>query len=151
MALDLHALLSNRLRETTTLWAKDLRAHRPEELTTKLGEGARSPADIAWECVLTNRRLAMRMRGEEPFNLDGFPSCPPESANATSLIRALSESSDELLAAAGEDMAREITYPGGSESVFSYAEFAAMHMMYHLGQINYIQTLYGDPAVHWRG
>ncbi|RYG36840.1 DinB family protein [bacterium] len=151
MSLDLHALLKERLREAATLWAKDLRAHDPEHLTVEPKEGVRSAADIAWECVLTNRRLAMRIRGEEPFTLDGFPACPPEFATIPALIKALSESTDEILAAAGDDVEREVSYPGGSESVFAYAEFAGIHMMYHLGQINYIQTLYGDPAVHWRG
>lgn len=151
MAIDLPALLRERLRSAATLWAKDLRAHRPEELTKKPGEHARNAADIAWETILTNRRLAIRLRGEEPFAMEGFPTCPPEMATVSALIEAMGTSVEELLTATGDDMAREVHYPGGSESAFEYAEFAGIHMMYHLGQINYQQTLYGDPAVHWRG
>ncbi|CAN5608136.1 hypothetical protein BH11ARM2_BH11ARM2_19530 [soil metagenome] len=149
MTVDLNALLNERLRGAATLWAKDLRAHHPNELTTKPGDAVRSAADITWETILVNQRVATRLRGENPGPMEGFPSCPSESANVPTLIEALSASVDEVLEAAGEDMGREVHYPGGSESVFAYAEFAGIHMMYHLGQINYQQTLYGDPIVHW--
>jgi len=33
---------------------------------------------------------------------------------------------------------------------FAIAEMPSIHMMYHDGQLNYIQTLYGDEAIHWR-
>jgi uncharacterized damage-inducible protein DinB len=32
---------------------------------------------------------------------------------------------------------------------FEIAELPAMHMMYHDGQLNYIQTLHGDDQIHW--
>lgn len=148
MALDLAVFLADRVRYVTTLWAKDLRAHDAEGLTRPPAPGARSAADIAWETVLVNRRGAMRVRGEEPFEMVGFPPCPPDKATANALIAELAASAEELLTAAG-DGTRIVQYPGGSETSFEYVMDLVAHMMYHLGQINLIQTMAGDHVVHW--
>ncbi len=39
---------------------------------------------------------------------------------------------------------------GGPTTVFSMAEFAFLHMMYHDGQLNYLHTLHGDTQMHWQ-
>lgn len=149
MAIDLSALLKERLDEVSTLWEKDLAAHRDEELLSRPSETARSVADFAYETVFVNRRIAARLRGETVAPMDGFPACPEELRDRGLLAKAMRESADEVLAALG-DPQREITRPDGSTvSAFASAEFAAIHMFYHLGQVNYVQTMYGDPAVHW--
>lgn len=151
MAIDLKALLKERIEETAALWAKDLAAHRDDQLITRPSETARSLADIAWETITINRRVATRLRGETPGPIDGFPVCPPEMANRVALAEQMAASAQEILAAAGDSMEREIPLPNGEkESVFSYGEFALMHMQYHLGQLNYVQTVYGDTDIHWR-
>jgi hypothetical protein len=35
-------------------------------------------------------------------------------------------------------------------SKFALAHLASIHMMYHDGQLNYIQSLHGDGEIHWR-
>jgi len=133
----------------STLWEKDLAAHRDEELLSRPSETARSVADFAYETIFVNRRIAARLRGEAVASMDGFPTCPEELRSRDLLAKAMRESADEVLAAVG-DPEREITRPDGSTvSAFASAEFAAVHMFYHLGQVNYVQTMYGDPAVHW--
>ena len=148
MAIDLKGLLEERLRDGAGLWAKDLAAHREEEFASASG-GARSVADFAYETVFVNQRIAARLRGEGVAPMDGFPSCPDDLRSREALAKAMAESAEEVLAAVG-DPERTITRPDGTTvSAFASAEFAAIHMYYHLGQVNYIQTVYGDPAVHW--
>jgi uncharacterized damage-inducible protein DinB len=50
-----------------------------------------------------------------------------------------------------EDMKMPFKF-AGSDKPYTFAEALAFHQshtMYHTGQINYIQTLYGDSTDHW--
>ena len=38
---------------------------------------------------------------------------------------------------------------GRPMSRMAIAELPAIHMMYHDGQLNYVQTLNGDKDIHW--
>jgi len=38
---------------------------------------------------------------------------------------------------------------GMPSTLFSVAEGAALHMMYHDGQLNYLHTVHGDTEMHW--
>ena len=149
MSLDLKAILAENLNQCAELWEKDLLAHRVDQITTRPTESARSIADIVYETAVVNRRIAARLKGETPPPMDGFPSCPAEIATAAGLAKELKDATAVVLAAAGDDLEREVVTPMGPESAFTYALFAGTHMMYHLGQINYIQTVYGDTDVHW--
>ena len=49
-------------------------------------------------------------------------------------------------------MFREIPLPSGkSMSPFACAFMIQHHMTYHDAQLNFIQSLHGDMAVHWEG
>ena len=39
--------------------------------------------------------------------------------------------------------------PLGTMTIMGAAGFAALHMMYHDGQINYLHMLHGDTEMHW--
>jgi uncharacterized damage-inducible protein DinB len=61
---------------------------------------------------------------------------------------------DALLAAIGamdvSELDREVTAPWGAKVPLGTMLFMAIsHTSYHDGQLNYIQTLYGDNAFHW--
>jgi len=144
----LHKILKGQAGMAVHTLSKDLEA-LGDKVAQSPAPGARSAADIVWEVALNNRRGAKRMRGEEPGEPVGFPPCPPEMANSGALAKELKESVDELLAAVGDDPLRIVEYPGGQEPALSYAQFLVIHMMYHLGQLNYIQVLFGDHEVHW--
>lgn len=61
----------------------------------------------------------------------------------------MSESAEEILAAIG-DPEREIVLSDGSRTTaFARVQYSASRMYYHLGQLNYIQALYGDTKIHW--
>jgi uncharacterized damage-inducible protein DinB len=78
-------------------------------------------------------------------------------ASIDSLERAqvgLKRSADAIVAAieGAEEAAliAEATAPWGEPMpLYMLIYMAADHMTYHDGQVNYIQTLYGDADVHW--
>ena len=43
-----------------------------------------------------------------------------------------------------------ISGPFGPWTRLSAAEFAALHMMYHDGQVNSVHLLHGDTEMHWK-
>lgn len=149
MNADLLQILRNHLDETLYVYGKDLDAFSPENLTKSPAPGARCAADIAYEVILNNHRGARRLRGEDPGPTVGFPACPPELANAEALKASLSASAEDIFTSVGDDPMRAIVYPGGQEPALSYGEFMVLHMQYHLGQLNYIQVLFGDSKIHW--
>lgn len=149
MAIDLLAFLRENLRGVAQNWEKDLLAHRPEEFCVAPAGGGRSVADFAYETIYVNRRLIARVKGEPVPPMNGFPSCPDELRSGEAMAKAMTESVEEFLAAA-DDPERIIVRPDGTElTVFELGDFMNVHMMYHLGQLNYVQTLYGDQKIHW--
>ena len=148
MATDLKAYLDKSLNDASALWAIDLAAHAGD-LNVAPSDTARSVADIAYETVFVNRMFAARLNGDTTASMDGFPSCPPDMRSAEALSKALGDSVREILDAVG-DPERPVARGNGDESsAFAVAAFAGTHMMFHLGQINYIQTVNGDPEIHW--
>jgi hypothetical protein len=98
------------------------------------------------ECINANYRIAAMLSGETP----PAPAAAPTSAG---------EASDKLIASAKAlatvvreldeaSLARELQTPMGSLPGAVLAGIAAMNMVYHGGQINFIQCLYGDTE--WR-
>ena len=149
MAIDLTAFVTNDLQGTAALWAKDLAAHRADEFNVSPSEKVRSVADFSYETLYVNRRLIARAKGEAVPPMDGFPTCPEELRTPDAMAKALAESVEQFLAVMG-DPEREIVRPDGTVlTAFELGSFMNVHMMYHLGQINYIQTLYGDAHIHW--
>jgi hypothetical protein len=142
-------MLQEHVEMTVDLYRKDLHAFAPNDLIRSPGAPARSAADIVFEVILNNRRASRRLRGEDAGPGPGFPPCPPELQSAEALSTEIADSCEELLAAVGLDPFRMIEYPGGSEIALSYGEFAVLHMQYHLGQLNYLQTVFGDAEIHW--
>jgi hypothetical protein len=120
-------------------------------------EPCRSAYQQIGECVQVNRRLAMLLRGEP------MPSGPPQTAEipfagpqeAQEQLRASAkEMADAIRALPDDGLAREFPHPRGVMRGENFILTAYRNMAYHAGQINYIQTLYGDAEFHlppnWR-
>lgn len=149
MALDLTGHLEELLRDCVWLWQKDLSMHCDEAFASSSSETARSAADLAYETVFDNRRVAARLRGEAVDSAAEYPPCPEEFRTRDAMAKAMAESAEEILAALG-DPEREIVLSDGSKTTaFARVQYAANHMYYHLGQLNYIQAMYGDTKIHW--
>lgn len=121
------------------------------------GEKPRSALELVAECVFVNHTFARILRGEtvtpEEYNLSGlnFP-------NAEIAIAELEASTTELAQAirtlSDQDLDRIFQHPRAEIVGKNIILMPYRNMAYHAGQINYIQSLYGDMVFHvpanWR-
>ena len=68
-------------------------------------------------------------------------------------IRAVQEGGEALAAAlttAGDRLGETVQAPWGEQlSLYQLSQVAANHILYHDGQLNYLQALKGDGDMHW--
>lgn len=138
------------------LLVNDLTAISAEKRNECLGGCARSALNMVAECAALNGAIAHYLQTGEMKRL------PPDEREAflnsfdtlEKTLAFLDERTDKLLeayAALDESTLGEMSDQpfGRPMSRFAVAELPAMHMMYHDGQLNYIQTLHGDSEIHW--
>ena len=119
------------------------------------GGKGRSAKQIIQELVLTNMTFAEMLRcGIEP-NLDWDGELEKLDAHSPAVLIAVYRVGNETLVSFIEAMSDEhltgTFFWLWADREISFAEFAfipAWHTDYHAGQINYIQTLYGDGDDH---
>lgn len=114
-------------------------------------EGARSTLSQMQEIA----RSAAWVRGLLTGQPTGSHGDASEPESLESCIQSARASSAELLEVVNsltdERLADELHLPFGPGLTLSVAEVAGLHawnLVYHLGQINYIQTCLGDYAMH---
>ncbi|NIM06015.1 MAG: hypothetical protein GTN69_01475 [Armatimonadetes bacterium] len=128
--------------------------HIPEERREWCAGGcAKTPMAIYRECARAYLWAAETIRGNE-VNWDllapRVEDCPDfESAKA-----ALEKNQSEFFAALEEidesRLAEMVKMPWGEElSLGQYILLPSYHTCYHVGQLNYIQTLLGDAEFHF--
>jgi hypothetical protein len=153
---DLKKILTNQLEQVVKGYVSDF-GHIPEDKRNVVPMGkARTPHDFTVECVGFNKWAARTIRGEpaDPSKKEERQAFLDSLSTSELAINALNQSVAEITTALSnltdEDLAREITMPWGSPAALCEAPItAAFHMAYHMGQINYIQALYGDDQMHW--
>ena len=150
--MNLTEILEKGLRQVHGLLTKDIAAMTDEQLSHKPREETRSAFDVVYEVGYTNNRMATRLKGEDPgpwpFG-DAWATVPDELANRDAIAEYLNSSVENLISSIGEDPTRTMTTPMGDSTALEQIQFAAIHMAYHSGQLNCIQTLHGDTAMHW--
>ena len=153
--MDKAALLAHvreQIETARTFYVNDLTALSEEALSTSFAGNARVPYDFTYEVVIVNQRVTARLTTGVvpawPFG-DGWATAPDDFKSKEVAIAAVNASVDEILAAVGDDVTRMITTSEGEKPAFDLALFAGMHMMYHDAQLNYVQSLHGDAAMHW--
>ena len=134
----------------------DLKASSAELLASKPGGAHRSPADFSYESALLTKMMAMRLRGEEPPAMDpsqGYPTAPENCRTSEALAAEMQAAIGEVMAALDnlDDEGLNATFEmwGRTWTKREMGSLVAMHLMYHDGQLNYVQTAHGDLAVHW--
>jgi hypothetical protein len=118
-----------------------------EDLDRTWMSGERRAYDFIYEVAIVNNRIAKRLAGEDPgpmpwvFGKEWLkaPDYYRDKARASEF---LSDSSDAVRTAA------ETSLLEGAKIVDLLA-FSVRHMSYHDGQLNFIQSLKGDMALHW--
>ncbi len=150
--------LIEELRQGTQMYLGDL-GHLPAERLNQVPMGvARTPLAFTAEVAGFNHLLAATLRGEAASmpsaeqraeyeaRFTSHESCAAHlNASVDALVGAIEALSDEEIAAEG-------AAPWGAQMPRAkIAAMAASHTAYHDGQLNYIQTLYGDAEDHWFG
>jgi hypothetical protein len=153
----LKSYLRGRIAIGRDRYLDDLQAMSGEQLGQTLGGKARTAYDFTYEVAHVNRRIAKRMRGEDPgpANMDSWLTAPLEFKSRAEAIRQIRESSNEILSAFDAipegELERAIPLAKGQTSPLDLATLAAVHMSYHDAQLNFIQAALGDDEVHWMG
>lgn len=152
---DLKAFISEKLDMVSFLFTRDMEALSHDQLNHSAAGCARTGYDLAFEIVSTNGLFAKIVRGEaiEPISFDGWIISPDDFKDKDSAIEAVRASFADmkasLLGCSDEDLNATIDTPIGSKSRADIAFMSVYHGGYHSGQLNYIQTLHGDGAMHW--
>lgn len=142
---ELKQLFVTRLEKSIDSMCKDIEALDHEVLDRKFNDKTRRAYDYAYEVAMVNREfVAKPLRGEEPSELFQFGEewmeAPEQYRDKAAVCALLRETVAECTAAA--ENADEM------EAV-KKCSFAWMHVMYHDGQLNLLQSMSGDMVVHW--
>lgn len=147
--------ISEGLQRTTHLLNKDIGAMTDEMLANCPGGKARCGFDLLFEIASVNRLFASIMRGEasDAPRPDGWIVAPADYRSKEAAQKDVADSIADVLASLeampDDQLNKEIETPLGAMTTARLVGMIGNHMMYHSGQLNYIQTLHGDDAFHW--
>lgn len=153
--MDIRASALGALQSAFRVFGKDLEALPEEAYSRQFGPKCRTVADIVYEVNLVNDHAGMKIRGEEPFPWpdDGWIKAPDGFADKDTVVSAFETSRNKLVATieamSAEELEATITTEQGESSRFDTCRFVTLHLWYHSGQLNFIQTLLGDDGWHW--
>ncbi|MFN8219067.1 MAG: DinB family protein [Fimbriimonadales bacterium] len=144
------------LRRACTVFLQDLEALPEEAFATKFGPKVRTVADIVYEVNVVNDHLCKVMRGEDagPWPFEGWVYAPEDFQSKETVVEAFRKSSESAIADAESFTDAQFEEPmqtegGEPTSRFERFRFLTVHLWYHSGQLNFIQTLLGDDGWHW--
>lgn len=153
--IDAAAELAGWTRRMTGMYCKDLAAIPEQAYATCPGGVCRTPQDITAEVAGFCFMVADRLNGKD----HPMPDDAKRQAWTASLdtrekgIRAVQEGGEALAAAlttAGDRLGETVQAPWGEQlSLYQLSQVAANHILYHDGQLNYLQALKGDGDMHW--
>lgn len=152
-------LVSELTWEAVEFLMRYARAVPAEQLNWRPAEHARSVLEILQECVAEPQILEKLLRDrpqtvpDPQAYLEAFKEAAAQLSTVDSLEHALRAHTERFLDAVNalspETLSQRITVPWGKS--YPAKELALMHqwnLTYHLGQIAYIQLLYGDTKPH---
>lgn len=147
--------LIGRIEMIGNLYATDLSAMTDEMLASSVAGKARTGFDLTYEVIGVNNLIpdkARKVQREGTTN-DGWVRAPESFCSKEAAIAAFKQSVadvvETLRAASPEFMEEIVESPLGPLPVARLAGIVPMHILYHSGQLNYIQTLHGDDEMHW--
>lgn len=141
------------VEDTCSTFVADLGYIPDDKLLASPMGVARHPLSFTAECAAFNRAVAVGLLGRT-LEID-YAQVQAEAAKIDSRDKAVEDlrTSCETLKNAlsrVSDFTAEVKAPWGQPmSAMTLAGYAISHMQYHLGQVNYIQALYGDGEMHW--
>jgi len=154
--MDAKAIGTNSLKGACRVFLQDLNAIPAEAFAKSFGPSCRTIADIVYEVNLVNDHIGMVIRGEEPFEWPegGWITAPEDFSSKETVVAAFEASSNKIMETVEgftpEQFEEPIMNDGKETNRFERCRFMALHLWYHSGQLNFIQTLLGDTEWHWK-
>ena len=152
--MNAHAIALGSLKSAFRVFIQDLEALPQDAFDKCLGGKARTVADIVYEVNLVNDDIARNMAGEASAEWpEGWIKAPEGARARQAVIDSFVASSSRVLsqveAYTNEDMDTKVVTEHGETDRSERCRFMALHVWYHSGQLNFIQTLLGDDDWHW--
>ncbi|MBS1708007.1 MAG: DinB family protein [Armatimonadetes bacterium] len=154
--IDLKATTVAPLQSACKIFLQDLEALPEEAFDKSFGPKVRTVADIVYEVNLVNDHIGQGLRGEEQFEWpdEGWIKAPENLRTKEAVVASFKASSEKIIATAegfsAEDMERTVKTEWGDKTFMERFRFISLHLWYHSGQLNFIQTLLGDDEWHWK-
>jgi len=154
MATDLRTFVTDSFESAIADFLKDIDALSHDDLSKSFGKGSRCAYDFIYEVGVINQRVAFRCRAEDPGPMpwkfgEEWLGAPAEFRDKEAAKRHIKKTSEEVLASIGDEVERPVVVGETDDPAYQRINFATMHTMYHDAQLNYIQSMVGDLAVHW--
>ncbi len=153
--IELKIHLLNSIRRSRSLIIGDLQALNRDQASTSPGGKARPAVHFVSECGYVNGMIADFCQSGEihRLSLEEKRNHLASFDTVEKAINYLSRETDRLLEAVEHadlsNLSEACSPLGRMMSRLEVLELPAMHMMYHDGQLNYIQSLHGDEEIHW--
>ena len=138
------------------IFLKDLQSLPEEAFSKCMGGATRTVADIVYEVNMVNDHVGMTIRGETPFDWpdNGWIKAPADFQTKEVVIAAFEKSSQRIIetveAFTPERFEETVQTEHGEKTCFERCQFMNLHLWYHSGQLNFIQTLLGDDKWNWK-
>jgi len=145
-------LIAQRLRAATDQVIATTKAMPEDKLRWTPMENGRCVLELLADCVHCSLRVAKIIQQR---NFNDLPDAPDWQTTDLATFHELLRSSTEaycevVMSVPDEDLTLEFDAPwGGKLEVGGGMFHPYWNMTYHEGQINYIQTLYGDKEMHF--
>lgn len=154
MLMEYQNALAKSLNNSGHLFSTDLEALPEEAFSQSFGPKCRTVADITYECMLVNDHIGLTIRGEELFDWpEGYIKAPEDFVGKAAIIDAFKQSMQKQVDTANtfneEGLTGKVMSDGQETTFAERFRFMNLHLWYHLGQLNFIQTMLGDDAWHW--
>ncbi len=143
------------LRNAFKIFLKDLQSLPDEAFDKSFGPKTRTVEDIVYEVNLVNHDIGMVIRGEAPppWPDGGWIKAPADFKGKAVVLSAFEESSESILSTvstySADQLEEKIKTEDGETTRSERCRFMTLHLWYHSGQLNFIQTLLGDDEWHW--
>ncbi|MBX3119816.1 MAG: hypothetical protein KF784_12170 [Fimbriimonadaceae bacterium] len=150
------AEVCGRLEFARKRFLEDLESMPAGMLSKDNGGKSRNPYDLTYELIGMHSMFTnlLQQRKGEIEGPNGWVKAPTEFQNkekaASAFDDALISFVDALHNYKGDAISDEFESPFGPFTPLGMANLSVWHIMYHSGQLNYIQTLHGDDDFHWR-
>ena len=133
-------------------------SHVPDEkLSWSPAQTSKSPLHIAAHAGVVNDRIAGLIRGEKPAEsmsgfLDDIRAQELAITSREQAVRQIEESTQRVLRAIDDltpsRLSGDVHLPIGSIAMSLFVLFPTRHFDLHAGQIDYVETIWGDLEVY---